>query len=144
MAQSAARKLTLLGNSRAPLPASRFEARLETFPNRHSVRDYRITFECTEFTSLCPITAQADFGHFEIEYVPDKVCLESKSLKLYLASYRNERSFNEAIVNQILEDLVKACKPRWLMVRGKFAQRGGISITVEARHPATSKLPAKR
>lgn len=127
--------LTLLGNSRAAYPSSPSRAKLETFANPSPESNYLITFDCPEFTSLCPVTGQPDFGRIEIAYVPDKLCIESKSLKFYLASFRNERSFNEAIVNRILRDLIAACRPRRLTVRGQFAQRGGISISVEAEYP---------
>jgi 7-cyano-7-deazaguanine reductase len=89
-----------------------------------------------EFTSLCPVTGQPDFGRIEIRYVPDKLCVESKSLKFYLTGYRNTRSFNEEVLNRILDDLVSACRPRRMRVRGEFAARGGISLTVEATHPS--------
>jgi 7-cyano-7-deazaguanine reductase len=84
---------------------------------------------------MCPVTGQPDFASITIDYVPDKLCIESKSLKFYLSSYRNTRSFNEQIVNRILEDLVTACQPRQAIVHGEFAARGGISITVDARYP---------
>jgi 7-cyano-7-deazaguanine reductase len=83
---------------------------------------------------MCPVTGQPDFAGITIEYIPDKLCIESKSLKFYLASYRNTRSFNEEIVNRILEDLVTACQPRQAIVRGEFAPRGGISVSVDARY----------
>ena len=84
---------------------------------------------------MCPVTGQPDFAKITIEYVPDKLCVESKSLKFYLASYRNTRSFNEEVVNRILEDLVTACRPRQAIVYGEFAARGGISVSVDARDP---------
>jgi len=87
---------------------------------------------------MCPVTGQPDFARITIDYVPDKTCIESKSLKFYLASYRNTRSFNEEIVNRILEDLVTACRPRQAIVHGAFAARGGISISVDARYPDDS------
>ena len=127
-------RLTLLGRSDAKIPSSPAEARLETFPNP-ARRSYRIHFETDDFTSLCPITGQADFARIRIEYVPAKKCIETKSLKFYLAAFRNTRSFNEEIANRILEDLVAACAPRQLIVRGEFAARGGIQVSVEARHP---------
>jgi len=126
--------LTLLGRNVARLPASPAEATLETFPNP-ARRDYHIHFETADFTSLCPVTGQADFARIEIEYVPDKLCVESKSLKFYLASYRNERAFNEAVTNRILNDFVRACSPREATVTAAFSARGGIALTVRARFP---------
>jgi len=127
--------LTLLRRSRTRYPASPDRARLEAFRNSHPERNYRVRFECPEFTSLCPITSQPDFGVIQIEYVPDKLCLESKSLKLYLFSFRNHSTFHEEAVNRILDDVVKAVRPREAVVRGVFRPRGGISITVEAAYP---------
>lgn len=126
--------LTQLGR-KTPMPASPAQARLESFPNRNPDRDYTIRFDCPEFTSLCPITGQPDFGRIVIEYVPDRRCLESKSLKLYLGSFRNEGSFAESITNQIRDDLVKACRPRRLTVTSDFTPRGGIGIRVVAAYP---------
>jgi 7-cyano-7-deazaguanine reductase len=126
--------LSLLGRSEARLPKSPAEARLETFPNP-AKRDYWIRFESADFTSLCPVTGQADFAKITIEYVPDELCVESKSLKFYLASYRNECGFNEAIANRILDDLVKAVAPRELLVTAAFAARGGLALTVETSYP---------
>jgi 7-cyano-7-deazaguanine reductase len=126
--------LSLLSASHTPVPSSPQEARLETFDNTHPGRDYVITFDCPEFTSLCPITGQPDFGHITIEYVADRKCVESKSLKIYLFSYRNHGSFHEEVTNLILDDLVKACAPRWARVTGDFRPRGGIAIRVNAEH----------
>ena len=128
------RRLTLLGKSEAKLPASPSEARLETFPNP-ARRNYRIRFETADFTSLCPVTGQMDFANITIEYVPNKSCVESKSLKFYLASYRNERAFNEAVTNRILDDFVRACKPHEAIVTAEFSARGGIALTVRASFP---------
>jgi len=128
--------LTLLGNSTASFPQSPRDARIETFANSNSNRDYRIKIECPDFTSLCPITGQPDFAEILIEYIPDKLCVETKSLKLYLASYRNVPSFNEEVINRILDDLVTACRPRRMRVEGKFAARGGLSLSVVAEHPS--------
>src|SRR5215203_6708789 len=100
-------KLTLLGRSEASLPASPDEARLETFPSPVR-RAYTIRFETADFTSLCPVTGQMDFAQIVIEYVPDRLCVESKSLKFYLASFRNEPAFNEAVTNRVLDDFVAA------------------------------------
>jgi 7-cyano-7-deazaguanine reductase len=126
--------LTLLGRSEARLPSSPADARLETFPNP-TRRHYRIRFETADFTSLCPVTGQADFAQITIEYVPNLRCVESKSLKFYLASYRNERAFNEAITNRILDDFVRACSPREATVTAEFSARGGIALNVRAEFP---------
>jgi 7-cyano-7-deazaguanine reductase len=126
--------LTLLSASKTPIPSSPAEADLETFENTHPERDYLISFDCPEFTSLCPITGQPDFGHLTIDYIADKKCVESKSLKIYLFSFRNHGAFHEAVTNQILDDLVLACTPRWARVTGKFRPRGGIAIHVVAEH----------
>ena len=134
-ARKKANRLTLLGRSEARIPASPERAKLETFPNP-AQRDYHILFETDDFTSLCPVTGQADFARIEIDYVPDRVCVESKSLKFYLAAYRNERAFNEAVTNRILDDFVRACSPRSAMVTAQFSARGGIALTVRAEYPA--------
>jgi 7-cyano-7-deazaguanine reductase len=128
------KRLTILGRSEAKLPASPSEARLETFPNP-ARRSYRIRFETADFTSLCPVTGQMDFATITIEYVPNKLCVESKSLKFYLASYRNERAFNEAVTNRILDDFVRVCKPHEATVIAEFSARGGIALTVRASFP---------
>ena len=127
--------LTLLKESRTPVPASPGEARLEAFRNTHPHREYWVEFDCPEFTSLCPVTGQPDFGHITIRYVPADFCLESKSLKLYLFSFRNWGTFHEQAVNRILDDLVRSVQPRRAVVRGVFRPRGGIAITVEAEYP---------
>jgi 7-cyano-7-deazaguanine reductase len=126
--------LTLLGRSAARLPSSPANAKLETFANP-ARRSYSVHFETADFTSLCPVTGQADFARISIEYVPDKLCVESKSLKFYLASFRNERAFNEAITNRILDDFVRACAPREAVITAAFAARGGIALTVRATFP---------
>jgi 7-cyano-7-deazaguanine reductase len=126
--------LTLLGKSETRLPASPDQAKLETFPNP-AKRNYRIRFETADFTSLCPVTGQMDFAQITIEYVPAKLCVESKSLKFYLASFRNERAFNEAVTNRILDDFVRACSPREAVVTAEFSARGGIALTVRAEFP---------
>lgn len=133
MKRAKSTRLTLLGRSEARVPASPNEARLETFPNP-ARRNYWIHFETDDFTSLCPVTGQADFARIDIDYVPDRLCIESKSLKFYLASYRNERAFNEAVTNQILDDFVKACVPREAIVTAQFSARGGIALTVRAEY----------
>jgi 7-cyano-7-deazaguanine reductase len=128
-------RLTLLGRTEARIPTSPTEAQLETFPNP-ARRNYWIHFETDDFTSVCPVTAQPDFARIAIDYVPDQLCVESKSLKFYLASYRNERAFNEAVTNRILDDFVKACAPREAIVTAQFSARGGIALTVRAEYPA--------
>ena len=101
---------------------------LEKFNNKHIENDYFIKFNCPEFTSLCPITGQPDFATIYISYIPDKYCVESKSLKLYLFSFRNHGDFHEDCVNIIMKDLVKLLNPRYIEVWGKFLPRGGLSI----------------
>jgi 7-cyano-7-deazaguanine reductase len=105
---------------------------LEVFPNPELDRSYTITMECPEFTCLCPRTGQPDFATIHIRYRPDELCIELKSLKLYLWSYRNEGTFHEALVNKILDDLSGACSPRFMEVIGDFYVRGGIHTTVMA------------
>jgi 7-cyano-7-deazaguanine reductase len=134
--------LTLLGRSETRVPQSPSEARLETFPNPSRSR-YTINYETDDFTSLCPVTGQADFARIAIEYVPDAVCVESKSLKFYLASYRSERAFNEAITNRILHDFVKACAPHEAIVTAEFSARGGIALTVRAKYPDNEARPKR-
>jgi 7-cyano-7-deazaguanine reductase len=133
-------RLTLLGRTEAKVPTSPNEARLETFPNPAPRRNYRIHFETDDFTSVCPITGQPDFARIDIDYVPGRLCVESKSLKFYLASYRNERAFNEAVTNRILDDFVKACSPREAIVTAQFSARGGIALTVHAEHSGKGKI----
>lgn len=111
-------------------------AELETFENPHVGRDYRIRHVAPEFTSLCPKTGQPDFGTIEVEYVPDKVCIELKSLKRYLQEYRNVGAFYEDLVNRILDDLVGATKPRCMRITGTFNTRGGMHSFVEAEYNA--------
>jgi 7-cyano-7-deazaguanine reductase len=107
---------------------------LEMFDNPKPARDYCITIRCPEFTSVCPRTGQPDFGEIIIEYCPDKLCIELKSLKLYMQSYRNRGIFYEALTNEILEDLSSACKPRQMKVTSKFSPRGGITTEVAAEY----------
>jgi 7-cyano-7-deazaguanine reductase len=107
---------------------------LETFPNPRPERDYEINMECPEFTCVCPRTGQPDFATIRIRYSPRQLCLELKSLKLYLWSFRNEGAFHEAVVNQILDDLVGAIQPKSMTVTGDFNVRGGIHTTVTATY----------
>jgi 7-cyano-7-deazaguanine reductase len=109
---------------------------LELFNNPHPERDYSITIRCPEFTSLCPRTGQPDFGEIVVEYCPDKMCIELKSLKLYLQNYRNKGIFYEALTNDILNDLSGASKPRWMKVTSRFRPRGGITTDVVAQYQA--------
>jgi 7-cyano-7-deazaguanine reductase len=108
---------------------------LETFSNPRPQRDYEINMECPEFTCVCPRTGQPDFANIRVRYVPAELCVELKSLKLYLWSYRNEGAFHEAVVNQILDDLVQAIRPKSMIVVGDFNVRGGIHTTVTATYP---------
>jgi len=108
---------------------------LETFSNPRPQRDYEINMECPEFTCVCPRTGQPDFANIRVRYVPAELCVELKSLKLYLWSYRNEGAFHEAVVNQILDDLVQAIRPKSITVVGDFNVRGGIHTTVTATYP---------
>lgn len=107
---------------------------VQSFPNPAPQRDYVIHFETPEFTCVCPLTGQPDFATIRIAYVPDALCVELKSLKLYLWSYRNEGAFHEAVTNKILDDLVSATSPRAMRVEGAFLVRGGIVTTVVATH----------
>ena len=125
-------ELTLLKASERNYPASPDQARLETFQNLYADRDYIIEFDCPEYTSLCPVTGQPDFGHLTIRYVPDNLCIESKSLKLFLYSFRNTNTFHEESVNTVLDAVVGACRPRAAEVVGRFRPRGGIAIHVKA------------
>lgn len=118
--------------------------RLEMFDNPNPARDYCITIRCPEFTSVCPRTGQPDFGEITIEYCPDKLCIELKSLKFYMQSYRNRGIFYEALTNEILEDLSSACKPRWMKVTSKFSPRGGITTEVAAEYPSSAAKPPRR
>jgi len=133
--------LTLLRRSRTVPPASPDQAVLEVFANRHASRDYEIVFDCPEFTSLCPVTGQPDFGRIVIRYVPGASCIESKSLKIFLFAFRNHPAFHEEVVNRILDEVVKACRPRRAEVVGEFRPRGGIALTVKAEHRAKGKRP---
>ena len=120
--------LTLLGKPAKP------SKKLETFPNHHAGRDYVVTLTTEEFTCICPKTGQPDFATIKIEYIPDKKIVESKSLKFYLWSFRDEGVFHEHVANIILDDLVAALKPRWCKVSARFAVRGGIGITIDAEY----------
>ncbi len=135
MSKKTIRLLTLLGNSQTKSPDSPSQATLETFENAHFKQSYLIHIDCPDFTSLCPVTGQPDYACLQISYAPGKLCVETKSLKLYLSSYRNEPAFNEEIVNRVLKDLVATCRPQTMRVEGRFAPRGGIALTIVAHHP---------
>lgn len=105
---------------------------IETFPNPAQHRNYTVQHLCPEFTSVCPKTGQPDFATITLDYIPDQLCIELKSLKLYYGSFRNEGLYFEAVVNRILEELASACQPRWMRVTGEFNVRGGISSVVVA------------
>ncbi|HEY7751725.1 MAG TPA: preQ(1) synthase, partial [Ignavibacteriaceae bacterium] len=107
---------------------------LETFENQYPDRDYNIIHKAPEFTSLCPKTGQPDFATITVEYIPDKLCIELKSLKIYLNSYRNDGIFFESVTNKILDDLVEVCKPRYMLITADFNVRGGISSVIEAEY----------
>ena len=117
---------------------------LETFKNSHPGRDYTIVHTCPEFTAVCPKTGQPDFATLVISYVPDVLCVELKSLKLYLQGFRNRGIFYEEVVNVILDDLVGATRPRRMTVEGRFAVRGGISSVVNASHAGKREKRGKR
>ena len=120
--------ITLLGNQKTKYPDDYAPQMLETFINKHQDNDYFVKFNCPEFTSLCPITGQPDFATIYISYIPDVRMVESKSLKLYLYSFRNHGDFHEDCVNIIMKDLIKLMDPKYIEVWGKFTPRGGISI----------------
>lgn len=120
--------ITLLGNNKTVYSKDYSPEVLETFPNKHTENDYFVKFNCPEFTSLCPITGQPDFAAIYISYIPDKLMVESKSLKLYLFSFRDHGDFHEDCVNTIMKDLIKLMSPKYIEVWGKFLPRGGLSI----------------
>ena len=133
--------ITLLGNQKTKYPENYAPDVLETFINKHQENDYFVKFNCPEFTSLCPITGQPDFATVTISYVPDVKMVESKSLKLYLFSFRNHGDFHEDCMNIIMKDLIKLMDPRYIEVWGKFTPRGGISI-MESREQNGKKSHA--
>lgn len=131
VATNIARDYTVwLGSNRRP--GSPDMALIDTFENPAPHRDYVITHVCPEFTSVCPKTGQPDFATIELEYVPDRLCIELKSLKLYYFSFRNQGIFYEAVVNKLLDELSEACRPRWMRITGRFNTRGGIHSVVVA------------
>jgi 7-cyano-7-deazaguanine reductase len=131
-------QLTLLGRKARP------SRNLEVFPNHHPERRYTVTLSTSEFTCLCPATGQPDFATITLKYIPDKWILESKSLKLYLWSYRNEGVFHEHVVNTICDDLAAVLDPHWLEVTGIFSARGGIGISVVAAHERKPRCRIRR
>ena len=122
------KSITLLGNQGTKYPQDYAPEVLETFVNKHPDNDYFVKFNCPEFTSLCPITGQPDFAEIRISYIPDIKMVESKSLKLYLFSFRNHGAFHEDCVNIIMKDLIRLTNPKYIEVTGIFTPRGGISI----------------
>ena len=120
--------VSLLGNTHTAYPTDYAPQMLETFPNKHPENEYLVTFNCPEFTSLCPKTGQPDFAKIVISYIPGPRMVESKSLKLYLFSFRNHGDFHEDCVNIIMKDLIRLMDPKYIEVWGKFTPRGGISI----------------
>ena len=124
----------LLGSANTKYPTDNAPEVLEYFENKHTGNDYFVKFNCPEFTSLCPITSQPDFATIYISYIPDEKMVESKSLKLYLFSFRNRGDFHEDCVNIIMKDLIKLMDPKYIEVTGKFLPRGGISIDPYANY----------
>ena len=131
--------LTLLGSGKTVKPVRK----LETFPN-HAKRDYTVTLTTDEFTCVCPMTGQPDFAKITIQYVPGEKIVESKSLKLYLWSFRSEGVFHEHVTHIILDDLVAVLKPRWCRVSAQFAVRGGIGISVDAEYHESKKHKSEK
>ena len=126
--------LTHLGSKHTDYSTDYDPELLESFDNQHPGNDYFVKFNCPEFTSLCPITGQPDFGRITISYIPDERLVESKSLKLYLFSFRNHGDFHEDVVNVIMKDLILLLDPKYIEVQGRFFPRGGISIDPYANH----------
>ena len=123
--------------------ATKPSKQLETFPNPNPERDYEISFEAPEFTCLCPMTGQPDFATIRIKYTPDQKCVELKSLKLYLWSFRDEGTFHEAVTNRIADDLIAALQPRRMTVEGDFYVRGGIKTVIRVDFTAPDPAPSK-
>lgn len=134
------RGLTMLGNSEMSIPSAPEQATLEKFENIRAGRGYVISLNCPEFSSLCPVTGQPDSARILIRYIPQKYCVETKSLKYYMASYRNTKMFNEEVVNTILDDLVGLLDPKEIHISGEFGARGGIQLTCEAAYPEIKSL----
>ena len=143
MSKNRYKNLSLLGNN-TPLPASPDQAVLEKVARPYPEHDYLVRFTCPEFTSLCPLTGQPDFAHLVIDYVPGKWLVESKSLKLYLQSFRNHGDFHEACTVGIADRLIKTIKPKWLRISGYWSPRGGMPIDVffqKGKLPADVSVP---
>ena len=134
MSREDEKSLSLLGNRGVKYPTDYAPSLLETFENKHPGNEYVVTFVCPEFTTLCPITSQPDFGKIIIRYIPRHRMVESKSLKLYLFSFRNHGDFHEDVVNIIMKDLAALMDPRYIEVEGRFMPRGGISINPFANY----------
>ncbi|HWP18902.1 MAG TPA: preQ(1) synthase [Burkholderiaceae bacterium] len=137
MPKSASRTAKPAAAPQRPVPAtppSQPSKELHVFPNPAPKRDYVIQFQVPEFTCHCPLTGQPDFAHFTIDYIADKLCVELKSLKMYMWSYRNEGAFHEKVTNDILDDIVKAVDPRFIRITAKWYVRGGIYTNVVAEH----------
>ena len=137
-------KLNVGTRQRPATPPSAPSRQLDVFDNPAPQRDYTIRFEVPEFTCLCPLTGQPDFAHFEIEIVPDRLCVELKSLKMYFWSYRSEGAFHEKVTNAIADDLAQAIRPRYLRIHADWFVRGGIRTYVIAEHRARGWKPAPR
>jgi 7-cyano-7-deazaguanine reductase len=147
-ARGTSRSTALPSGKRTPMPSSSLPPAgspsrdlLETFANQFPDRDYTIEIVCPEFTSVCPKTGQPDFGTLTFRYVPDRVCVELKSLKLYLQAFRNEGIFYEHVTNRIVDDVVAALAPRRLTLVAAFSPRGGITSRITVSHPAFDHLP---
>ena len=123
-----------MAKAKAKVKKSKKSYKLETFKNKYTKRNYTVTITCPEFTSLCPKTGLPDFGTIVIEYIPDKLCIELKSLKYYLFGYRNKGIFYESAVNKITDDLKNILNPKEITVTGNFSSRGGITTSVSAKH----------
>ncbi|MBR2260489.1 MAG: NADPH-dependent 7-cyano-7-deazaguanine reductase QueF [Paludibacteraceae bacterium] len=136
--------VTLLGEKKTVYPTDYAPQVLETFVNKHPEEDYLVTLNCPEFTSLCPKTGQPDFAHIIINYIPNERMVESKSLKLYLFSFRNHGDFHEDCINIIMKDLIKLMDPRYIEVYGIFTPRGGISIYPFANYADESHQDIKK
>ncbi len=137
--------LTILQNKNLKTPEKPENAKIEKFNNQVKSRDYAIRFNIPEFTSLCPITGQPDYANMIIDYIPDKYCVESKSLKLFIQSFRNHGSFHESVSNYIIDRIITEIKPKWIRITALFYRRGGISIDVFAESgkiPKNFKAPA--
>ena len=138
-ARASSRKVTPTMTTIPKRTATRPTRTMETFPNPEPRRDYDIEMTYPEFTCLCPITGQPDFANIQIRYVPDAICVELKSLRNYLWSYRNKGAFHEAVTNKIADDLIRLMRPRWLEVEAQFHTRGGISTTVRVEHSGVAE-----